>query len=71
MMYKLVNEAEGWMKKQRTDDFIRHNTLTVHRPVTPVQNHNHMDGMASSVVRASRSLNAKCIICLSRNGNTG
>ena len=29
-----------------------------------------MDGMAGTVVRASRSLNAKCIICLSRNGNT-
>lgn len=70
MMYKLVNEAEGWIKKQRMDDYLRHNTLTVHRPVTPLQNHNHMDGMASSIVRASRSLNAKCIICLSRNGNT-
>lgn len=70
MMYKLVNEAEGWMRQQREADFRHNSTLTVHRPVTPMQNLNHMDGMAGSVVRASRSLGAKCIICLSRNGNT-
>ena len=71
MMYSLVREAEGWMKQQRQEDYTRHSTLTVHRPVTPLQNVNHLDGMAASVVRASRSLGAKCIICLSRNGNTG
>lgn len=70
MMRKLASEAEGWLKSQREGDFKHNGTLTVHRPITPVSNLNHMDGMAATVVRASRSLNAKCIICLSRNGNT-
>jgi pyruvate kinase len=70
MMYKLVIEAEGWIKRQREGDYKHNGTLTVHRPITPVANLNHMDGMAGTVVRASRSLGAKCIICLSRNGNT-
>lgn len=70
MMYNIVNESEGWITKQRALDFAEHGTLTVHRPVVPVITKNHMDGMASAIVRASRSLGAQCIIVLTNSGNT-
>lgn len=71
MMYKLVNEAEGWLRKQRTQDHMVNGTLTVHKPIVPVLTPNdHLVGMASAVVKASRSLHATCIIVLSKTGNT-
>ncbi len=69
-MYRIVNEAEGWIKRQRDVEFAKNGQLILHNPVVPSVTSNHLDGMASAVVRASRSLNAKCIVVLSKTGNT-
>ena len=68
-MSKLIHEAEGWIARQRDMDYKAHGTQQLHKPIVPVIT-NHLDGMASAVVKASRNLNAKCVIVLSRNGNT-
>ena len=70
MMYNIVNESEGWITKQRELDYEEHGTLTVHKPIVPPVTDNHMDGMASAIVRASRSLHAQCIIVLTNTGTT-
>ena len=68
-MSKLIHEAEGWIARQRDLDYQAHGTQQLHKPIVPNIT-NHLDGMASAVVKASRNLHAKCIIVLSRNGNT-
>eukprot|EP01006_Ploeotia_vitrea_P020758 TRINITY_DN53055_c0_g1_i1.p1 TRINITY_DN53055_c0_g1~~TRINITY_DN53055_c0_g1_i1.p1 ORF type:complete len:579 (-),score=-8.52 TRINITY_DN53055_c0_g1_i1:27-1763(-) len=68
-MAKLIQEAEGWISRQREIDYQAHGTQQLHKPIVP-EITNHIDGMASAIVKASRNLRAKCIIVLSRNGNT-
>ena len=68
-MSKLVNESEGWIRKQREIELLANGEVTLHKAIVPNIT-NNLDGMASAVVTASRNLQAKCIIVLSRNGNT-